>query len=144
MSSKKASASVLVPNSILAGDVKEGTTIPVVDTGAGEVAWSSDTAYTGVENNVNHGGRLWSSIAPSTGVVPGTDTSKWRTSGPSNRMAPFDDQINTRAQATGSMTYVLQSGFFDGLALYGLQGGWLQITLKDGPGGNVLYTWDGD
>lgn len=144
MSSKKASASVLVPNSISAVDIKAGTTIPEVDTAAGEVAWSSATAYTGVENNINYGGRLWSSIAPSTNVVPGTNTSKWRTSGPSNRMAPFDDQINTRAQATGSMTYVLQSGFFDGLALYGLQGDWLKITLKDSPGGDVLYTWEGD
>lgn len=144
MSSKKASASVLVPNVISAGDIKTGTTIPEVDTSAGEVAWSSATAYTGVENNVNYGGRLWSSIAPSTNVVPGTDTTKWRTSGPSNRTAPFDDQINTSAQAKGSMTYVLQSGFFDGLALYGLQGDWLKITLKDSPGGDVLYTWEGD
>jgi hypothetical protein len=144
MSSKRASASALVPNAISAGDIKAGTTIPEVDTAAGEVAWNSTTAYTGVENNVNHGGRLWSSIAPSTNVVPGTDTSKWRTSRPSNRMAPFDDQINTMAQGTGSMTYVLQPGFFDGLALYGLQGGWLQITIKDSPGGSVIYDWEGD
>lgn len=82
MSTKKASASVLIPNSISAGDIKTGTTIPEVDTGRGEVAWSSATAYTGVENDINHGGRLWASIAPSTNVVPGTDSSKWRSSGP--------------------------------------------------------------
>ena len=66
MSTKKASASVLIPNSISAGDIKTGTTVPVVDTGRGEVAWSSATAYTGVENDINYEGRLWASIAPST------------------------------------------------------------------------------
>ena len=144
MSTKKASASVLIPNSISSGDIKTGTTVPAVDTGRGEVAWSSATAYTGAENNINHEGRLWASIAPSTNVVPGTDSSKWRSSGPSNRMAPFDDQINTKSQGQGSITYVLQTGFFDGLAMYGLQGDRLEITLKDQPGGAVLYTWEGD
>lgn len=143
-SSSMAQAAILLPNTIDASSIKNGTTIPEVDSSAGEVAWSSTDSYTGTENNINYAGRLWSSIAPSTNVVPGTDTAKWRKSGPSNRMAPFDDEINSRALAQGSLTYVLQTGFFDGLALYGLQGEWLSITLKNQPGGDVLYSWEGD
>lgn len=140
-----AQALVLLPNRIDVSSIKSGTTIPEVDTSAGEVAWSSSKAYTGVENNINHGGRLWASIAPSTNVVPGTNTAVWRTSGPSNRMAPFDDKITTRATRTGELVYVLQPpAIFNGLALYGLQGDTLQITHKTAPGGDVLMDWSGE
>lgn len=132
------SASLLVPNDFSQSMIAAGTTIPVVDTAAGEVAWNSSTAYNGTENKINHDGKLWASIAASTGVEPGTDTSKWRSTGPSNRMAPFDDAINTQATASGSIEYVLRPGFFGGLALYGLTGEEIEITIYDAPGGNIV------
>ena len=139
-----AQASVLLPHTIDASSIKNGTTIPEVDTGAGEVAWSSTTAYAGIENNISHGGRLWASIAPSTNVVPGTNPAKWRTSGPSNRMAPFDGKISTRATRAGELTYVLVlPAIYNGLALYGLQGDMLQVIHKTAPGGDVLMDWSG-
>lgn len=138
------SAVLLIPNDITPSMIAAGTSVPVVDSGRGEVAWSSSTAYTGTEDGINYNGRLWSAVAASTNVKPGTNTAKWRDTGPSNHMAPFDAQINTQALATGSMTYVLKPGFFSGLALYGLLGDHLDIKLYDGPGGNLVYEWSGD
>lgn len=138
------SAVLLIPNDITAAMIIAGTSVPVVDAARGEVAWSNSTAYTGTEDRINHNGSLWSAIAASTNVKPGSDTSKWRRTGPSNRMAPFDDQLNTRALAAGELTYVLQPGFCNGLALYGLLGESLEITLYDAPGGTILYHWAGD
>lgn len=137
-------AVLLVPNAITPTMIEAGATIPEVDTAGGEAAWVSGTAYTGMENRINYGGSLWAAVAASTGVKPGTNPDKWRRTGPSNRMAPFDDQINTQARAAGTLTYVLKPGFFTGLALYGLVGETLDVTLYESPGGPVVYQWQGD
>ncbi len=137
-------AVLLIPNTISADMIKAGTSVPVVDSARGEVAWNSGTAYAGTENGINYNGRLWASVAASTNVKPGSDTTKWRDTGPSNRMAPFDDQINTQARGTSEMTFVLQPGFFNGLAIYGLLGETLEIKLYDEPGGALIYEWTGD
>lgn len=132
------SASLLVPIDITEAMIAAGTTIPAVDASRGEVAWASGAAYAGTEDNINHGGKLWSSVAASTGVTPGTDTTKWRETGPSNRMAPFDDKLNTQAKASATLEYVLRPGFINGIALYGLTGEDIEITIYDAPGGVVV------
>ena len=137
------SAVILIPLSVTDSMLAAGSTIPAVDAAAGEVAWAAGTAYSAGQR-VNHGGSIWESVASSTGVTPGTDGTKWLRAGPSNRMAPFDDELNTRAVATGYMTYVLRPGFFTGLALWGLQGDHLTINLYDAPGGAVVESYDAD
>lgn len=59
-------------------------------------------------------------------------------------MAPFDDYTNTKAVATGSVTYVFQPGFLNGLAVYGMEGATYSATVKDSPGGAVVRSWSGD
>lgn len=137
------SAVILIPLSVTDAMMAAGTSIPAVDASVGEVAWAAGTAYSAGQR-VNHGGSIWESVASSTGVTPGTDGTKWLRAGPSNRMAPFDDELHTRAVATGSMTYVLRPGFFTGLALWGLQGDHLTITIYDAPGGAVVESYDAD
>lgn len=141
---KQGNAMLLLPNLITASMIAAGTSVPVVDSALGEVAWSNATAYTGVETNINSDGRLWASVASSTGVKPGTDATKWRDIGPSNRMAAFDDKLNTKCIAAGELKLVIKPGFFGGLALYGLVGENLEITLRATPGGDVIYQWMGD
>lgn len=142
--SKSASAAILDPLDISEGEIRAGTTIPAVDATLGEVAYNPSTPYTGVEVKINHEGSLYSSIAQSTGVTPGTDSAKWRRTGPSNRMAPFDDQMSTKAVASGEITYVLRPGFFTGVALYGVDAEEIEITLYDEPGGTVIDYWKQD
>lgn len=136
-------AVILIPLAITDSLLAAGTTIPVVDAAAGELAWAAGTAYA-VGQRVNHGGAIWEAVMASTGVTPGTDAAKWLRFGPSNRMAPFDDEFDTRATAAGSMTYVLRPGFFTGLALWGMQADHVTVQIFDKPGGVVVEEYDAD
>lgn len=137
------SAVILIPLSITDSMLAAGTTIPVVDAAAGEVAWLAGTAYI-VGQRVNHAGSIWEAVLASTGVTPGTDETKWLFFGPSNRMAPFDDELDTRATAAGSMTFVLRPNFFTGTFLWGMQGDHLAARIYDKPGGSVVEEYDAD
>lgn len=137
-------AVLLIPLEITAGMIATGTSVPEVDTAAGEAAWSSGTAYTGTETNINYSGSLYSAVAASTNVKPGTDTSKWRRTGPSNRMAAFDDRLDTVTKTLGEITYVLRPGFFSGMALQGIVGDALSVEIYDEPGGNLVESYSDD
>lgn len=141
--SKTATAVILIPLDITAAMIDAGTSVPAVDTAAGEVAWVAGSHASGA-TKVNHQGWLYTAIAAPANVEPGTDPTIWRRTGPSNRMAPFDDQTNTAASATESLTYVLKPGFFTGLALYGLVGEQISMTLYDKPGGEVIDSYSGE
>ena len=132
-------ARILIPIAITPVMVVTGTSIAEPDTTRGEAAWLLATAYT-VGQRVTHLGSVWEAVAPSTGVTPGTDTTKWLRFGPTNRTAAFDEYTTTRSVGTTSITYVLQPGFFNGLRLDGLEGVQLVATLKDEPGGSVIWS----
>lgn len=67
-------------------------------------------------------------------------TPRWLEYDPTNRWAAFDDVVNTGSQATTLLTYVLSPGLFNAIALYGLEGESVTVTVKDEPGGDVIYT----
>lgn len=141
--SNSAMAAILIPLDITAAMIDAGTSVPAVDSAAGEVAWVAGAHASGA-TKVNHQGWLYTAIAAPASVEPGTDPTIWRRTGPSNRMAPFDEQTNTAASATESITYVLNPGFFTGLALYGLVGEQISMTLYDKSGGEVIDSYTGE
>lgn len=67
------------------------------------------------------------------------DDPRWVDWGPTDRWAPFDIYSSTAALGANSMTYVLSPGFFNAVALYGLTGAQYSITVKDAPGGTVIF-----
>lgn len=127
-------AVVLIPLDVPASAIKAGTSIPVVDTARGETAWTAGTTFAAGSTDVNFEGSLYTAVAASTGVKPGTNPYKWRRTGPSNFMAAFDDRLDTKAQSTGELKFVLQLPFFTGLALWGLVGEQLDIKIFDKSG----------
>lgn len=127
-------AVVLIPLDVPASAIKAGTSIPVVDTARGETAWAAGTPFAAGTPNINFEGALYTAVAASTGVKPGTNPYKWRRTGPSNFMAAFDDRLDTKAQSTGELKFVLQLPFFTGLALWGLVGDQLDIKIFDKSG----------
>lgn len=129
-----AHAVVLIPLDITPAAIKAGTSIPVIDTARGETAWVAGSAFAAGIANVNFEGSLYTAVAASTGVQPGTNPYKWRRTGPSNFMAAFDDRLNTKAQSTGQLKFVLQLPFFTGIALWGLVGDQLDIKIFDKSG----------
>lgn len=140
-----ASARVMVPIDITASMIKSGTTIAEPDTAAGEEAWVSGGTYA-LDDERTYNGSIYACVDDHTArtATPDTDFKYWLRIGPTNRMAPFDDYSNTKAVSTGSLTYVMQPGFLNGLSIYGVEGATYSITVKDQPGGTVLQSWSGD
>lgn len=140
-----ASARVMVPIEIKASMLRAGTTIPEPDLVNGEVAWTANTAYV-VGDQRTYNGSVWSCRLGHTGrtATPELDINYWYRERPTNRMAPFDDYSNTKVVASGSMTYVIQPGFLNGLAVYGMEGSSYSVVVRDGPGGAELRSWGGD
>lgn len=143
--SQVASAVILAPLDITLANILSGTTVPEVDEARGEVAWVAGAHASGAVN-VNCDGSLWTAVDEPGNVRPGTDTTKWRRQGPSNRMAPFDLMRSTAAESNGELLYVIKAPFFTGLRLDGLVGERLEITLVeiDGENETVHEHWEGD
>jgi hypothetical protein len=137
------SASILVPFDVTASMLKTGTNIPEVDTGSGEVAFNAAGTY-GTGDEVADGGWIWSALKPlsSTVPTPGTDATAWLKKTPTNRMAPFDDRLDTKAVKATSLTYVIQPGIVTGMAMYGLFGDHLNVKIYDGA--SKEYEYDAD
>lgn len=134
------------PTPITAAMIGAGTT--VAEPAATETAWSgSSVAYTvGQERIRATTHRVYRCAVAHTSAaspVPEDDPTRWVDVGPTQRWAPFDIYTSTAATGTTSMTYVLQPGFFTAVALYGLVGTGYSITVKDAPGGTVLFTQSG-
>lgn len=138
-------ARVMVPIDVTASMIRAGTSIPEPDTSKGEVAWAASASQV-VGNLRTYNGSVWRCSQAHNGrtATPDLDTSYWSREGPTNRMAPFDDYSNTKVVGVTSMTYVLQPGFLNGLAVYGMEGSAYSIVVRDSPGGAVARSWSGD
>lgn len=131
---------ILLPKTITAAMFQAGTTIPAVDAAAGEVAWVSGTNYEAGNRRVD-GDYIYECVkdvntAPQNTYAPSNVLSSgfWLKDegAPTNRMAPFDKYLFTKARKATSLTYVIRPGFVTGLAIYGLEADRLAITVKDG------------
>jgi len=135
---------VLVPLTIT-DDLFTSSTVAEPDTG--ETTWVSGGTYAVGDVRIRtttH--RKYSCVKAHSGVstFPENDTVNWLDIGATNRWRMFDTQVSTATTATSTMTVVLEPGFFNALALYGLQGGSISITVKDAPGGTTIYSYTGD
>lgn len=79
-------------------------------------------------------------VAGQTPTAPESDPVTWLDSGPTNKWAPFDDVVGTLATGPSPLTYTLSTGFTDSLALFELHGRYVDISVKDGAGGKVVYS----
>lgn len=143
---------ILVPLRISGGMIKEGTTIPEVDPARDEVAWVSGGNYVAGDERVSEGS-IWICSQPHSGrtALPSQDGKYWSRGQPSNRWSPFDDYESTPARANGSLTYVLDPGFFTSAYMSGLVGEAIEINVTEGavgpslmdpPGPLVVDLWE--
>ena len=83
--------------------------------------------------------RRFESLADGNTATPGEDVTKWLDVGPANTVAMFDDKISTRTTAAGALAVVLAPGrIVTTVALFGLAGSAVTVTIKDGAA--VTYT----
>lgn len=140
-----ASARVMVPITITDAMILGGTTI--AEPAAGETAWVSAGTYTAGQECIRvatH--KVYIAKLDHTGrtTAPEDDTTYWDEDRNTLRWALFDDYSNTKSRDVTSMTYVLQPGFMNGVALYGLEGSAYSMVIKDEPAGTVIMSESGD
>lgn len=134
---------IIYPLTVTTAMVKAGTTIVAEDS---TPAWVTGTNYTiGTEVHVVATHKVYrDAVGGVSSVSPELAPLRWgKGIRPTNRWAPFDWYADTKATATGSLTYVLQPGYFNALGLYGLVGDGYAVTVKDAPGGTVMFSQSG-
>ena len=90
---------------------------------------------------VDYGTQIYQSLVNSnTGNQPDTSPTQWVLIGPDNTHAMFDDQTSTATVSTSPLTVVLDTGLANALALLGLVGSQVAVTVRDGTGGPVVYS----
>lgn len=101
--------------------------------------WSSATTYS-ITQKVTYNKRTYESLINSNlNKQPNLYPNDWLDIGPSNSWALFDPQISTQATATTTATIVLQPGAIDTFAILNIVGSVVQLTVKDAPGGLIIY-----
>lgn len=135
----------LRPITITDAMIGAGTTVP--EPATGETVWASGGNYTAGDARIRattHRRYLCKQTHNGRSTPPEEDPEYWEDVGPTRRWAPFDQYVSTGASGTTSMTYVLTPGYFNALALYGLAGTHIDITIKDEPGGAAIYSYSTD
>ena len=136
---------IIIPTPITAAMIGAGTTI--AEPSASETAWASGVAYVvgDVRIRATTHRKYKCAVAHTSSAtpVPEDDPTRWLDVGPTDRWAPFDRYTNTRASTLTSLTYVLNPGYVNALALYGLIGAQYSITIKDAPAGATIYSKTG-
>lgn len=112
------------------------STVPETD----HAAYVAGTDY-GVGDRVIYAHVIYESMqTPNLGHTPGTDALYWAAAAPTNRWAMFDTEISTVTTATESLSVVVKPGYVNSLALFGLIGSTLDVTVRDGLAGDIVYS----
>ena len=136
---------ILLPKTITPEMLGAATNIPEVDASVGEVAWVSGTNYV-VKDRMVHSGYVYECVKDITSAPQNTYApSDVRSAGywlidkrnPTNRTAPFDKYPFTKARRTGSVVYQLTLSFVTGIAIYGIEGDTISVTVKDTSGNDL-------
>ena len=116
------------------------STVPEPDTG--ETAWVGTTNYA-VDHIVYRPAlhrRYRRRVAGVTATPPESDTENWAYIGGTNRWAMFDDTSAATVATTAPLVATIAPGVCNSIAILGLQGRTLQITVTNGEGGPTVYT----
>lgn len=106
-------------------------------------AWNAATAYTaGDTARLASTHRIYTRlISGTTATSPDADTTNWADTSPDNARAMFDSEISTLTSAATTLSVVIKPGLCNSLALFGLEGTGLSVTVQDGLGGPVVYSY---
>lgn len=84
--------------------------------------------------------RYRSRVASNLGNTPETSPLQWKDIGAVNKYAMFDNASNTRTYGASPLTVVLRPGFFSSLYVGEINASSITVTVKDAPGGAVIFT----
>lgn len=137
---------ILLPKTVTPEMFGPGTTIPEVDTAAGEVLWVTGGTFSVKDRRVWKGYTYECvqaiSGSPENTYEPDSNNAAayWLKDegAPTNRMAPFDKYLFTKTRKAGAFTIELKPGFVDGMAIYGIEADKISISITDGAGVHLL------
>lgn len=136
---------IIDPITITEAMIVAGTSI--AEPAAGETVWASGVAYAvgdvRIRSTTHRKYRCAVAHTSAASPTPENDSTRWVDIGPTDRWAPFDQYTSTAATTTTTLTYVLTPGYFNCIGLYGLTGTQYTVTVKDAPGGTVIYSKTG-
>lgn len=107
---------------------------------AAKPAWVAETDYlVGVQ--VSYLGIDYESVeAPNVGNVPSTSPLYWAATGPSNRWRMFDPFGEIKTVSAGPLVVKIRPGTrIDSMALRGLRATSVDIVIREGEGGDVIF-----
>lgn len=113
---------------------------------AAEQEWAATTNYAlgTIVTRAEVGGRRFENLIPGTNAnKPEDDRKRWYEHGLTDKTTMFDSTNSRQSIAPGTLTVVLRPGAFNAFYLAGLDGQSLSITVKDAPGGAVVYSYTG-
>jgi hypothetical protein len=94
---------------------------------AGNTVWYTDGIYQALVNHTNN-------------TPPPSDLTHWLKISPSNHYACFDRQSGNATTAATSLSFTVNAGNFDSIALIGMNGAkTISIQVRDGFGGALLW-----
>lgn len=129
---------VLVPLAVTTAMLTSST---IAEPASGETVWAAATSYAVGQQVIRvETHRIYENlIAGVNATLPESAPTRWLDVGPTNRWAVFDTLVSTQSTIVTPLTFVLRPGFFNSIALYGLDGATVSVSVKDAPGGTVFY-----
>lgn len=102
-------------------------------------AWSAVTNYTAgtVVSYLDEG--VYECLQPSLNNPPSSSSTYWLRLVPTNKLAMFDDQVSTPSTMPDEITVTIKTGFLDSLAILGIVGNLVTVTVRDDLNGNIIY-----
>lgn len=135
---------VLVPITISDAMLSSST---IAEPDASETAWAGSTAYVvgdvRIRTQTHRKYRCAIAHTSDAGKPPESLPTHWADIGPTNAWAMFDGMVSTPSTDSMTLTVVLEPGFFNAIALFGLDGEVIDITVKDAPAGSTIYSYSG-
>jgi hypothetical protein len=110
-------------------------------------AWASATSYTlGAFVILTSTQRVYQCLiagvdATSPDASALLTTPHWLDVGPTNKYAMFDSLVGTQTVSTAPLTVVIHPGYVNSLALFGMEGTQVDVTVRDALAGNIVYTY---
>jgi hypothetical protein len=104
------------------------------------VPWNKDINYAATRVVYTTDAKLWKTTSGCKGVTP-ADSYKvtWVNIGTVNKWAAFDAESSSQSKASGSLVFTVAPGVVDAVALLNAEADLVQVVVRDGLGGAVIY-----
>lgn len=104
------------------------------------VPWNKDVNYSAGRVVYTPDGKLWKTTIGCRGVTP-VEPYKvtWVNIGTANKWAAFDAESSSQSKASGSLVFTVAPGVVDAVALLNAEADLVQVVVREGLGGAVIY-----